>query len=100
MSSSDDGFDFAPPPFKPEDALVSVKRQLRDLKLAERGNAFEQRGKRVVELAIDGAAIQARLARRLALTPEWDRIVLKSAADQRKLVDEVKKRLARWEHDE
>ena len=44
--------------------------------------------------------LQVRLARRLALTPEWDRLTLKSAADQRKLVDEVKKRLARWEQDE
>jgi hypothetical protein len=77
-----------------------LKRQLRDLKLAERGNAFEQRGKRVVELAIDADTIQAKLARRLALTPEWDRMTVKSAADQRKLLDEVKKRLARWEHDE
>ena len=100
MSSSDDGFGFAPPPFKPGEALVALKRQLRDLKLAERGNAFEQRGKRVVELTVEGDTLQARLARRLALTPEWDRLTLKSAADQRKLVDEVKKRLARWEQDE
>ena len=100
MSSSDDNFGFAPPPFKADDALVALKRQLRDLKLAERGNAFEQRGKRVVELAIDASAIQAKLARRLALTPEWDRFTIQSAAEQRKLVDEVKKRLARWEHDE
>ena len=100
MSSSDDNFGFAPPPFKPAEALVTLKRQLRDLKLAERGNAFEQRGKQVLELAAEGEAIQARLARRLALTPEWDRISVKSAADQRKLIDEVKKRLARWEHDE
>jgi hypothetical protein len=91
---------FAPPPFKPDEALVSLKRQLRDLKLAERGNGFEQRGKRVVELAVEGDLIQAKLARRLALTPEWDRITVKSAADQRKLLDEVKKRLVRWEHDE
>ena len=100
MNSSDEDFGFAPPPFKAAEALVTLKRQLRDLKLAERGDAFEQYGKRVVELALDGDAIQARLARRLTLTPEWDRITLKSAADQRKLVDEVKKRLARWEHDE
>jgi len=93
-------FGFAPPPFKPADALLTLKRQLRDLKLAERGNAFEQRGKRVLELAVEGDAIQARLARRLALTPEWDRITVKSATDQRKLVDEVKKRLARWDHEE
>jgi hypothetical protein len=99
MSASDD-FGFAPPPFKAADALVSLKRALRDLKLAERGNAFEQRGKRVLELAVEGEAIQARLARKLALTPEWDRIAVKSATEQRKLIDEVKKRLAKWEHDE
>jgi hypothetical protein len=33
-------------------------------------------------------------------TPEWDRLALKSAADARKLMDEIKKRLARWEHEE
>ena len=100
MSSSDDNFGFAAPPFKPDEALLSLKRQLRDLKLAERGNAFEQRGKSVVQLAIEGDALQAKLARRLALTPEWDRMTLKSAADTRKLLDELKKRLARWEHEE
>ena len=35
--------------------------------------------------------------RRLVIIPEWDRFTVKYAADQRKLVDEVKKRLARWE---
>jgi len=99
MSGSDD-FGFAPPPFKPDEALVVLKRALRDLKLAERGNAYELRGKRVVELALEGDAIAARLARRLMLTPEWDRIGVRSAAEQRKLIDEVKKRLARWEHEE
>ena len=91
---------FAPPPFNADNALVTVKRALRDMKLAERGNAFEMRGKRVVELAVEGAAINAKLARRLMLTPEWDRMTLKSAADVRKSIDEVKKRLARWEHEE
>jgi hypothetical protein len=95
-----DDFGFAPPPFKADEALVALKRSLRDLKLAERGHAYELRGKRVVELTVDGAAIQAKLARRLMLTPEWDRVAVKSAADQRKLVDEVKKRLARWETEE
>ncbi|MDP1656440.1 MAG: hypothetical protein Q8L96_10115 [Hylemonella sp.] len=99
MSSGED-FGFAPPPFNAENALLTLKRALRDLKLAERGNAFELRGKRVVEWAIEGEAIQARLARRPLLTPEWDRIAVKSAADQRKLIDEMKKRLARWDHDE
>lgn len=92
--------DFAPPPFNADNALVTIKRALRDMKLAERGNAYELRGKRVVELAVDGAVINAKLARRLLLTPEWDRVSVKSAADQRKLLDEVKKRLARWESEE
>lgn len=91
---------FAPPPFNTENALVAIKRALRDLKLAERGNAYELRGKRVVELAVDGAAINARLARRLMLTPEWDRVSVTSAEQQRKLLDDVKKRLARWETEE
>jgi len=95
-----DDFGFAPPPFKPDDALLQLKRSLRDLKLAERGNGFELRGKRVVELAVDGVQISARLARRLMLTPQWDTQVVKSVADQRKLLDEVKKRLARWEHED
>ncbi len=100
MSSADDDFGFAPPAFDAAGALVGLRRQLRDMKLDERGNAFEQRGKRVVELAIDGHTISAKLARRPAMTPDWDRYTLQSAVDQRKLVDELKKRLARWEHDE
>ena len=91
---------FAPPPFSADNALVAIKRALRDMKLAERGNAYELRGKRVVELSIDAAAINAKLARRLMLTPEWDRVSVSSAEQQRKLIDEVKKRLGRWDSEE
>lgn len=97
---SDELAGFAPPPFKPEEALQQIKRALRDLKLAERGNGFEQRGKRVLELKPEATQISARIARKLALTPEWDALTVKSAADQRKLLEEVKKRLARWDRDE
>jgi hypothetical protein len=96
----DDDFGFTPPPFKAADALVQIKRALRDLMLAERGLAYELRGKRVVELALADGAIAAKLARKLALTPEWDKLSVDSSAAQRKLIDEVKKRLARWERDE
>ncbi len=99
---SDDFGGFAPPPFKPEDALLQLKRSLRDLKLAERGNGFVLLGKRVLELQVqvqDGA-IHARIARKLAMTPEWDQQLVKSTPDQRKLIDEIKKRLARWEREE
>jgi hypothetical protein len=95
-----DDFGFAPPPFQAEPALVALRRTLRDLQLAERGNAYELRGKRLVELALDDGAIAVKLARRPQLTPEWDRLRIDSAAAQRRFVDELKKRLARWEQDE
>ena len=97
---TDDSFGLVPPPFKPDDALAQVKRALRDLKLSERGNGFELRGKRVVELGIDGATLTARMARKLALTPQWDSQTVKTTADQRKLLDELKRRLARWDQEE
>ena len=95
-----DDFGFAAPPYRPDEALVQLRRSLRELQLAERGEGFELRGKRVLELRVQGEALQTRLARRLALTPEWDTQLIRSSADQRKWVDEVKKRLARWERDE
>jgi hypothetical protein len=98
--SDDDIGGFAPPPFNPANALQQLQRSLRDLRLAPRGTAFELRGRRVLELVEDGAVLQARVARKPALTPEFDRIQVASTADQRKLLDEVKKRLARWEHED
>jgi hypothetical protein len=96
----DDDFGFAPPPFDAEQSLLQLQRTMRDLKLVARGATFGQRGKTVIELQRQDDAIQARLARRLALTPEWDTFSVKSASDQRKLIDEVKKRLARWGDDD
>jgi len=87
---------FAPPPFDAEQSLLQLQRALRDCKLGGRGKGFELRGKAVAELDVRDGAVAARLVRRLAATPEWDAFTVKSAADQRKLVDEVKRRLARW----
>jgi hypothetical protein len=99
---SDDDFGFAPPPFRPDDALAQIRRALRDLKLTERGPGFDLRGKRVLEVepAAAAEAITVRLARKLALTPQWDALVVRSTTEQRRLLDEVKKRLARWESEE
>jgi hypothetical protein len=91
-----DDWGFAPPAFNPEQALLQLQRAMRDNKLSARGTGFELRGKAVVELEIRDATVVARLVRRLAATPEWDTVTVKNAADQRKLIDEVKKRLARW----
>jgi hypothetical protein len=98
--SDDDFAGFTPPPFNAENALLQLQRGLRDLKLAERGLAFELRGKRVADLVAEPDVIHVKLARKLAITPEWDRFSIKSGNDQRKLLDEVKKRLARWEREE
>ena len=97
---SNDGFGFVLPPFSPEDALMTVRRTLRDFKLSERGNGFELRGKRMLEISAEADALQIRLARKLALTPEWDRFNVRNANDLRKFTDEVKKRLARWAQEE
>jgi len=97
---SNDESSFTLPPFNADNALAQIKRSLRDLKLAERGNAFELRGKRVVELALEDGVIAARMARKLALTPEWDRLSVRNANEQRKLLDDVKKRMARWDSED
>ena len=98
MSEAD--FGLAAPPFKPDEVLIQLKRQLRDLKLTERGHGFELRGKRVAELQIEGVTIAARMARKPAITPEWDKLTMVSASDQRKWLDELSKRLARWDREE
>jgi hypothetical protein len=105
MNPADDGSDwagFATPAFQPATALPTLQRTLRDLKLASRSNglAFDLRGKPVAELALGEKAIEARLVRRLQLTPEWDRFSIDSATAQRRWLDELKKRLARFEHED
>lgn len=97
---SDDGFEFALPAFNAGNAIVQIKRALRDLKLAERGAGFELKGKAVLQLAEEDGAVTVKLARRLSMTPEWDRQAVRSGADQRKLLDEVKRRLERWQRED
>ena len=98
--SDDDLGGFAPPPFKAADALAQIKRNLRDLKLTERSKGFDLRGKPVLELTLDGMQINLRIARKLALVPEWDRLVVNSSSGQRKLLDDIKRRLERWERED
>ncbi|MBT9459074.1 MAG: hypothetical protein IV097_20820 [Burkholderiaceae bacterium] len=87
----------APPAFKPDQALMQLKRALRDLRpLSERGAEFILKGQTVIELSADDSTLTARLAKRPARSPEWDTRHCRSGADVRSLQDEIKKRLVRW----
>jgi hypothetical protein len=98
--SEDEAWGMALPPFKVDEALQKLRRSLRDVGLAERSGGFELKGRRMVELEAAPAELGARLARRPALTPEWDRFTLRSAADVRKFQDELTRRLRRWQEDD
>ena len=87
---------FAPPPFKAEEALLGLRRSLRELGLAERAGRYELRGLPVCELALEDGAIGARLVQRPARTPEWRAQRLRSGADVRRFVEDLKRQLARW----
>jgi len=92
---SDDAF--APPAFKPDDALQRLKRDLRELGLAERAGVFERRGVAIARAAVDGAALQAaRVKRPSRSSPEWLSRTLKSSAELRDFVADLKQRLAQW----
>ncbi|WAC72949.1 hypothetical protein OU995_26135 [Roseateles sp. SL47] len=99
MSSNPDdlgGF-FALPPFNAESALVQLKRTLREWRtLTERGDAYRFEGQEVLTLQADTDHLLARLAKRPARSPEWETRMCRSAADVRKLQDDLKRRLAQW----
>ena len=98
MTTGDtDGWGFVPPPFKPDEALQLLRREWRELGLAEREGVFERRGLAIARAAVAGEAIAAAFVRRPSRTsPEWQSRVLKSAADVRDCTAELKKKLAQW----
>jgi hypothetical protein len=88
---------FAPPPFKPDEALMRLRRDLREAGLTEREGVFERRGLRLARAAVDGAAIRAEVVKRPSRSsPEWQARSLKSSAEVRDFVADLKKRLAAW----
>ena len=94
----DEGF-FAPPPFRPDEALQRLKRELRELGLTEREGMFERRGLVVARAKVDGSVVAAARVRRPSrASPEWQPCTLDSAAAQREFVAALKKALQQWEH--
>jgi hypothetical protein len=94
---SDDLGGFAPPPFKPDDALATLKRGLRELGLAEREGRFERRGTAIAKAAVEGAVIAAAVVKKPSRnSPEWQPKTLRSGADLRDFVADLKRKLAGW----
>ncbi|MBX3621757.1 MAG: hypothetical protein KF891_17440 [Rhizobacter sp.] len=94
---SDETWGFAPPPFKPEDALARLRRDLRDAGLTERGGVFERRGVAIARVAVDGTQLKAETVKRPSRNaPEWQARLLKTAAEVRDYTAELKKKLAGW----
>ena len=88
---------FAPPPFKVEEALVQLRRALRDLRqLTERGDSWSFEGSEVLRLSAGDGQISAQLAKKPMRSPDWETRACRSAADVRKLQDDLKRRLAQW----
>jgi hypothetical protein len=88
---------FAPPPFKPDEALQRLRRELRELGLAEREGVFERRGVAMARVRIDGAQLAAALVQRPSRnSPQWQPRALTSSAAVRDFSAAVKKALQQW----
>lgn len=93
---SDENWGFALPAFKPEEALLKLRRDLRELGLTEREGRFERRGSAIARAAVDGEALKVAIVKRPARTPEWIEKTVKDGAQQRDFLALVKKNLSGW----
>jgi hypothetical protein len=88
---------FAPPPFDADAALQRIRRELREMGLAERGGVFERAGVAIAKAAVDGTALRAAVVRRPSRnSPEWTARTLKSGAEVRDFTADLKRKLASW----
>ncbi len=88
---------FAPPPFDPATARATLVRALRDLKLVERNGAFELNGQPVVKVRIEGAVLKLDVAKKPSRSPDWEHAEADDHARLRRFIDDVKRRVARWQ---
>jgi len=96
MNYDDFGFDIPQPPFSPDDALVRLRRELRDVGLAERADAFERRGQPLVRATVADDGLRVGLVKRPARTPEWTDKTITSSAALRDFITHAKRELERW----
>lgn len=88
---------FAPPAFERQAARTQIERQWRQWGLTQRGGSFERAGRTLARLADQDEQLTVYLVRRPAQQPQWDRFPLRQAADVRRCLDELKRRLAAWD---
>ncbi len=93
---SDESWGFALPAFKPEEALLKLRRDLRELGLTERDGCFARRGSAIARAAVDGSTLKVAIVKRPARTPEWTEKTVKDSAQQRDFLALVKKNLSGW----
>ncbi|MDL5031893.1 hypothetical protein QRD43_08220 [Pelomonas sp. APW6] len=93
---SEENWSFALPAFKPEEALLKLRRDLRELGLVEREGRFERRGTSIARVAVDGEVLKVAIVKRPARTPEWIEKTVKDGAQQRDFLALVKKNLSGW----
>lgn len=98
---------FALPAFKPDEAGVKLRRDLREFKaLSEQGTGevlrLAWRGLPVIEVqrVAGELALAASLAKVPSMRPDWQRRQLKSSGDVRLWLDEVRRALLRWGDDD
>ncbi len=90
-------FGFAPPAFKPDEALQRLKRELRELGLTEREGVFERSGLAIARVRIDGAQLAAAMVKRPSRAgPQWHARTLGGSAAVRDFAAELKRALQQW----
>ncbi|MEN9418044.1 MAG: hypothetical protein RI988_1664 [Pseudomonadota bacterium] len=100
--SDEAAWGFTPPPFRPEEALQRLRRELRELGLSEREGCFERRGLRIARPALAEGLLRVDTVQRpVRGSPQWQSRTLSSAAELRDYVSDLKKKLAQWsDHDD
>jgi hypothetical protein len=94
---NDDDSGFALPPFDAAEGLQKLQRELRALGLGERGGVFERRGLAIAKAVLDGSVLQLSTVKRPSRSsPEWNHKSLRSGAELRDAVADLKKKLALW----
>jgi hypothetical protein len=104
IPEDDIGAFFALPPFKADEALVKLRRDLRELRaLSEKGAGatlrWDWKGLPVAELQLsdDGKQIAAGVVKQPSSRPQWGRSTLASSGDARQWLEALKRSLKRWD---